>query len=110
VIKRVDEISGKSRPRPVDANTEIYKEMGIYGDDFVFDLVLWAEREFGLPPNVNMSDYVPGESNFPWAARLFRHLLRIPESQFKSLTVRDVVSAIERKSWQPTDKSGDQVS
>jgi hypothetical protein len=107
VIEQVAKISPKSRSRSVGADTEIYKEMGIYGDDFVFDLVWWVEREFGVSPNVNMSDYVPSEANFPWVGRLFRRLLRIPEPQFKSLTVRDVVTAIETQSWQPIDKSGE---
>ena len=110
VVERVAKISPKSRSRSIDADAEIYKELGIYGDDFVFDLVWWAEKEFGVTPNVKMSDYVPSESSFPWVARLLRRLLRIPEPQFKSLTVRDVVTAIERKSWRPIAKSGEQNS
>jgi hypothetical protein len=104
VIEQVSAISGaERRGLSVDADTEIYKQLGIYGDDFVFGLVGWVKREFDVPPDVKMSDYVPYESNFRWAGRLFRHLLRLPEPQFKSLKIRDVVAAIERRSWQPTE-------
>lgn len=104
VIEQIGKISAKSRSRSINADTEIYKEMGIYGDDFVFDIVFWAEKEFGVMTDVKMSDYVPSETNFPWMGRLFRRLLRIPEPQFKSLTVRDVVAAIERRSWQSSEQ------
>lgn len=102
-LDRVIEHIAKMNPKRhilVEANTEIYKQLGIYGDDFVFDLLKWVEREFGVRPDITMSDYVPCEQNFFRERRFLRHLLRLPERQFKSLKVRDVVAAIERNSWQ----------
>jgi hypothetical protein len=85
---------------PITLDTELYLDRGLYGDDIVFDLVLWAEREFGVEGSFRLTDHAPGEHLLPpglW--RSLRKLTGTKEREYKSLKVRDVVTAIETKRW-----------
>jgi Protein of unknown function (DUF1493) len=82
----------------ITPETEIYRDLKMYGDDLAFDLVLWAHREFGVQGNFRLSDYAPGETPFKMWDSL-RRLIGKKERRYKSLTVRDVVAAIETKHW-----------
>ena len=79
----------------VEANRSGHYPM--YGDVLAFDLILWAQREFGVEGNFRMADYDPGE--MPTLFRLVAKLSGKKKRQYKSLKVRDLVSAIERKRW-----------
>jgi hypothetical protein len=84
---------------PITYETELYRDLRMYGDVLFFDLVLWARREFNVEPNLRVRDYGPGEWPHLWVFRLAAKLLGKKERQYKSLKVRDVVTAIETKRW-----------
>jgi|ERR1041385_6216919 hypothetical protein len=86
----------------ITPDTEIYRDLGIYGDDAAFDVVIWATEEFGMEGIFHLWDYVPGERTFFWLSTLVEKLLGRKERQYKSFTVRDLVSAIEAKRWPDT--------
>jgi hypothetical protein len=71
----------------------------MYGDDLAFELVFWANREFGVEPNLRISDYGPSERPFVQVAQILRKLVGRSERQYKSLKVSDVLTAIETKRW-----------
>jgi hypothetical protein len=84
----------------ITPETELYRDLGMYGDDIAFDVILWATREFGIAGQFRLADYAPGETFLglrPW--RLLRRLIGTDEPQYKNLTVRDIVTAIETKRW-----------
>jgi hypothetical protein len=81
---------------PVSENTEIYADLGIYGDDIV-ELVWWLEKEFGVGTNVNPFRYAPRETWF-FPIRAARRFMGV-EPRYESLTVRDIIAAIEAKRW-----------
>jgi Protein of unknown function (DUF1493) len=84
----------------ITPETELYRDLGMYGDDIAFDVILWATREFGIEGQFQLAEYAPGEMFL--GLRLWRLLRRrtgTNESQYKSLTVRDIVTAIETKRW-----------
>lgn len=83
----------------ITPDTELYRDLGMYGDDLAFDLVLWAQREFGVAGSFRPTDYAPGEQPFRRVWKLLGKLTGEKERQYKSLTVRDVVTAIETKRW-----------
>jgi hypothetical protein len=53
-------LPARNRVMPITPETELYSELGMYGDVLAFDLVLWAQREFGVEANFRMADYAPG--------------------------------------------------
>ena len=84
---------------PITCDTEIFHDLGIYGDD-VLELVLWLHKEFGVETtNFNLARHVPGENAFLVNWRWLGTLLGIEESQYKSLKVRDILAAIEAQRW-----------
>jgi acyl carrier protein len=93
----------QNRALAITEDTEIYDDLGIYGDEIV-DLVWWLEKEFGVECNINPFKYAPHEFPFFWAWRLAQKVIGI-RPQYKSLKVRDVVAAIEAKRW-PDEASG----
>jgi hypothetical protein len=50
----------KDRLLSITEDTEIYRDLGIYGDEII-ELVWWLEREFGIKPSMNPSIYAPRE-------------------------------------------------
>lgn len=101
IFRRVEEhLRPWARGRAITLDTELYGDLGIYGDDLAFDVVLWATREFGIAGKVHLPNYAPGEQTFPprlsdWVRKLFG----VEPRQYQSLTVRDLVVAIEAKRW-----------
>jgi hypothetical protein len=87
----------RNRAVPITPQTELYRDLGMYGDALAFDLVLWAQREFGVEGSFRLTDYAPGE--MPSLFRLLAKLSGKKNRQYKSLKVRDVVTAIETKRW-----------
>lgn len=83
----------KNRKLPITADTEVYFDLNIYGDD-LFDLFLWIEKEFGVKNAWVLSDYAPGERSFPWISRVWKKRRKVNESLYKSLTVRSIVDVI----------------
>jgi len=90
-------LAPRDRAMPITPETELYDDLGMYGDVLAFDLVWWANHEFGVEPNLRISDYAPGEC--PSFFRLLAKLARRPKGYYRSLKVRDVVTAIETKRW-----------
>jgi hypothetical protein len=89
----------RRRAVPITPETELYRDLGMYGDVIAFDLVLWARREFGVEGRFRLTDYAPGERPFQRLRRILGKLTGRKERQYKSLTVRHVVTAIESKWW-----------
>jgi hypothetical protein len=83
----------------ITSETELYRDLRMYGDVLFFDLALWAERKFGVEPNLRVGDYGPGEWPFGHLFRLLARLVGKKEQKYKSLKVRDVITAIETKRW-----------
>jgi hypothetical protein len=88
-----------ARGRKITPDTELYRDLGIYGDDLAFDVVVWATEEFGLEGTVDVRKYAPPEQSFHRLRKRLRHLLGREPHQYQSLKVRDVVAAIEAKRW-----------
>jgi len=87
----------RKRAVPITPETELYRDLGICGDVLAFDVVFWAHREFGVDGSLRLTDYAPGE--MPTFCGLVTKLASRNKEQYKSLTVRDVVTAIETKRW-----------
>ena len=96
--RKVETYLARFRVGPVKPETELYGDLGIYGDD-IFELVIWANREFGVEPNLRILDYAPGECPFRPLWRFLGRLIGNQQRHYKSLTVRDVVCAIQAKRW-----------
>jgi hypothetical protein len=86
------------RALPITEDTEVYGDLNIYGDEIV-DLVWWLEKEFGVASNIKPFQYAPHEFPFFWAWQLIRKVLAREEPAYRSLTVRDIIAAIEAKRW-----------
>jgi hypothetical protein len=56
-------------------DTELYRDLGMYGDDLAFDVVIWATREFGVEGSLHLTKYAPAEHSFPWLRRILRRFL-----------------------------------
>jgi hypothetical protein len=102
VFRRVVErLSGMTLPKnrafPITEDTEVYRDLEIYGDEIV-DLVWWLEREFGVTTNVDPFKYAPREYPFFQALKKIKKIIGI-ERQYKSLRVRDIIAVIEAKCW-----------
>ena len=85
------------RSTPITEDTEIYQDLGIYGDEIV-DLVWWLEKKFGAKTNVNPFRYAPREGAFIGMLRTIRRIMGFAV-QYESLKVRDVLAVIEVKRW-----------
>jgi hypothetical protein len=94
VAERVAMIVGASSAG-VTSDTEVYRDLGLHGLDLL-ELELWAQKEFGVAPDLAISDYGPPEAcGFMGMVRW----LIGRKKQYKSLKVRDVMDAIEAKRW-----------
>ncbi|UGY13901.1 DUF1493 family protein [Bradyrhizobium septentrionale] len=82
---------------PITAETEVFHDLRIYGDD-LFELVIWLHKRFGVATNLDLGRYAPPETPFPF----LRLNALIARRQYDSLTLRDVMAAIQAKSWFPS--------
>ncbi len=82
---------------PITPETELYGDLGMYGDVIAFDVVLWASREFGVEGTFRLDDYARGE--MPGLLRPLARFLGRKKGYYKNLKVSDVVRAIETKRW-----------
>ncbi|ERF81676.1 hypothetical protein JQ559_19470 [Bradyrhizobium viridifuturi] len=100
VFRRVEErLRPWARGTTITPHTELYGDLGIYGDDFALDVVLWATREFCIEGKVDLSKYAPGEYPFKQVRDRVRRLLGIEPRVYQSFKVSDVVAAIEAERW-----------
>lgn len=98
VVERLSRTTGPQyRTHPIAEDTEVYRDLGIYGDEIV-DLIWWLNKEFGVQTNINPFIYAPREFPFFRAFRTIRKALG-KEAQYRSLKVRDILAAIEAKRW-----------
>ena len=102
----IDHLREIARPLPkeyaISGETEVYYDLGIYGDVLVFDLLFWMHREFGVALNIDPSEHAPREG--PILRTLFGHFMHrrdIAQRPYVSLKVRDIMAAIEAGRWQP---------
>jgi len=93
VLKRIQ--TATVVQRPVNLDDEVYYDLRIYGDD-LYDLLSEISVEFGTDfSRLNINKYSPGEGTELW-----RPLLRLLGARpYKSLKVKDIVSAVEASSW-----------
>ncbi len=104
VVERLAKMaSPQARSVPITMDTEIHRDLGIYGDEIV-DLVVWLSEEFGIAGVINPFIYAPRE--FPYAFPFlawFRAVKRAvgmgAKPHYKSLKVRDLIAVIEAKRW-----------
>jgi hypothetical protein len=62
VIDRLAIIGGPRPALSISLSTEIYYDLGIYGDVLYFDLLDWADKEFGTAfDHFDLGAYAPGE-------------------------------------------------
>jgi hypothetical protein len=87
----------RKRAMPITPETELYSDLGMYGDVIAFDVVFWASRKFGVEGTFRLDDYAPGE--MPGFLRPLARFLGWNRGYYKSLKVSDVVRAIETKRW-----------
>lgn len=85
------------RVHPIVEDTELYRDLGIYGDEIV-DLIWWLNKEFGVQTNIDPFVYAPRESPFFTLFRTIRKVLG-KETRYKSLKVADILAAIEARRW-----------
>jgi hypothetical protein len=98
VVQRLYKMTAPQyRATPITEETEIYRNLGIFGDEIV-DLVWWLEKEFGVKTNVNPFRYAPREGAFVGMLRMIRKIMAFG-AQYESLKVRDILAAIEAKRW-----------
>lgn len=80
----------------VSLDTEIYKDLGLYGMD-VWEIANYFHKKYGTSfENFPMDDYVPPESSFPWRW-LWQKV--VGHAGYKSLTVNHFVEAARRGAW-----------
>jgi hypothetical protein len=103
VVERLYKMTAPQyRATPITEETEIYLDLGIFGDEIV-ELVWWLEREFAAKTNVNPFRYAPREGALRGMLRTLRRIMGFG-TQYESLKVRDIVAVIEAKRW-PDDPS-----
>jgi hypothetical protein len=85
---------------PITEETEIYRDLGIYGDEIV-DLVWWLEKEFEVKNNIDPFRYAPHEGNFLWIVWIMPTIRKIMgiEPKYESLKVSDLLTAIKAGHW-----------
>jgi hypothetical protein len=86
----------QKRVLPITEDTEVYRDLKIYGDEIV--ALVWLEKEFGVTPNIDPFNYAPREFPFAWAWHAIRKVTG-REPTYKSLRVRDIVAAVEARRW-----------
>jgi len=97
-----DKIAGELRTlvplkvwsEPITLDTEIYKDLKIYGD-VLFDFLMWIEREFGMQITISGNDYAPPEGPFLGIFKALTGAASGSDRSYKSLKVRDVVQAVD---------------
>jgi len=97
VVARMEGL-GRRPSEPITLSTELYRDLSIYGHDLA-ELVQWANQEYGVPITINIHDFAPREIPFFRLIGAARRLLGMREPHYRSLTVEDVVNAIEKKEW-----------
>lgn len=78
----------------IGPETEIYQDLRIYGDD-LFELLIWINDEFDVQIIIEGAKYAPGETPFFAITQAIRKALGGGRKRYKSLTVRDIVQAID---------------
>jgi hypothetical protein len=101
----IDQIATKGWGRPrkghlVSPESQIYYDLGIYGDDF-FELVSWMHEEFGVQTMSGFGSYAPPEAPFLFLRHFARKLLGCPVPPYRSLTVNEITNIITKGKWPP---------
>ena len=92
--------AAKDRTKPITLDTEIYRDLGLHGFD-LWELALWLHGKFGVEGPFYPAWYGPPENG----GHLFRWLFGEKYDKYDSLTVRDLLAAIDSKKW-PQQASG----
>jgi hypothetical protein len=100
VIAYVKKTARPKKGHAITSDSEIYCDLQVYGTD-LFELALWAQKEFGVVPNLKLSDYAPGEGVFLPFIRLTDRIFG--PKKYRSLMVSDVVAAIKEGRWRDTE-------
>jgi hypothetical protein len=98
VTDRLAAIGSPGLAQATSPDTEIYYDLGIYGD-----VLYWAHREFGTTfDHFKLKVYAPDEHWMNW--RRWRRESDRRKGRYRSFKVRDLVEAIERGAWRPGDE------
>ena len=102
VTKLSETTAPKHRALPITEETEVFRDLEIYGDDIVV-LLWWLDKEFGVKPTIDPFKYAPREIPFFGALMALKRLAGI-QKEYKSLKVRDLVAAIDAGRWPDGDR------
>lgn len=82
--------------RTIGMETEIYKDLGLYGFDF-FEFFMWVEDFYNVTIRFeNLSEYCPSENGLEPLRHLLCRIMKRQRdySKYKSMKVKDVIGAI----------------
>jgi hypothetical protein len=88
----------KFREQSITDDTEVYYDLGIFGHD-LYEFVVWVSKEFGIERRINLDEYGPRERMPPVLFRERRVRREREQGRYKSLKVRDILTAIESGHW-----------
>ena len=82
----------------ISADSQIYYDLNIYGDDF-YELVRWMHEDFGVQTMSDFESYAPLESPFHLLRVIGRKILGLAEPRYCSLKVIDISKIIIEGKW-----------
>jgi hypothetical protein len=97
LIDHLKTMAPRNRAETISDTTELYYDLGLYGDD-IFEFVLWAHKELGIKPPFELRKYAPSE----WASQpIYRLIAWLAGSsrRYQSFTVRHVLAAAKAGRW-----------
>lgn len=101
IIDRLKEVSAYGAEVHITDETEIYYDLRLYGDD-IYEFIVWVAKEFGVNFRLDFDEYSPRERILPILFRKWREREHA-RHRYKSLKVRDILTAIELGRW-PIDR------
>ena len=91
-------LASGNRGLPITLDTGLYSDLGLHGDD-LWEFALWLHSEFGVEGPFYPNRYGPPEIHSRFIRPMLRKLFGLRPPQYESLTLRDVLLAIEAKRW-----------
>ena len=83
---------------PITLDTELFGDLRLHGHD-LWEFALWLQSEFGVQGSFWPNRYGPPETYSRFLMPALRKLFGLRGPQYQSLSVRDVLLAIEARRW-----------
>lgn len=99
--KQIMEYVERINPDPnvmIDDFTEIYYDLGIFGDD-LFEFGEWLAKVFGVEGSLIVNDFGPSDGVPPIFFRKKRRAAEKKANKYRSLTFGDLVEAANSRVW-----------